>query len=289
MSVSQSEHWLIYRRDQFCFVSALVIFKIIIVIYLFTNLTQNLFIGEVDIDLFLLSFVPIKVYNNVDTQKEIIINDNREKSGVYRWINKENNKSYIGSSINLVSRFFDYFNLKQLINGPEKNTKISRALVKYGYSGFILEVLEYCNKNDTIEREQFYIDLFKPEYNILKKAGSLLGYKHSVEARKKIINAALTRKVSEETRVKMRAAHLGKKRTLSAKALDNLKKRVLDLSKKKSFKVSVTDTSISKTVIYDSVNKAAEAIGCSKTTILSRENCPDKLVKNRYFIEVMRH
>lgn len=29
-----------------------------------------------------------------------------------------------------------------------------------------------------MEREQYYIDLFKPEYNICKIAGSTLGYKH---------------------------------------------------------------------------------------------------------------
>lgn len=35
-----------------------------------------------------------------------------------------------------------------------------------------------------IEREQYYIDLYKPEYNICKIAGSLLGFKHSPETLK---------------------------------------------------------------------------------------------------------
>jgi hypothetical protein len=30
-----------------------------------------------------------------------------------------------------------------------------------------------------ISREQYYIDLLNPEYNILKKAGFVLGFKHS--------------------------------------------------------------------------------------------------------------
>ncbi len=36
-----------------------------------------------------------------------------------------------------------------------------------------------CEINVLIEREQYYLDLLKPEYNILKIAGSMLGFKHS--------------------------------------------------------------------------------------------------------------
>jgi hypothetical protein len=33
------------------------------------------------------------------------------------------------------------------------------------------EILEYCDSSNVIEREQYYIDLLNPEYNILKTAG----------------------------------------------------------------------------------------------------------------------
>lgn len=60
---------------------------------------------------------------------------------------------------------------------------IYKALLKHGYSNFRLEILEYCDQNrvSLIEREQFYLDLLKPEYNILSTAGSNLGYKHTEE------------------------------------------------------------------------------------------------------------
>ena len=54
-----------------------------------------------------------------------------------------------------------------------------RSLLKYGYSNFNLEILEYCEPSDVLLREQQYIDLLKPEYNILKLAGSSLGFKHN--------------------------------------------------------------------------------------------------------------
>jgi group I intron endonuclease len=62
---------------------------------------------------------------------------------------------------------------------------INRALLKYGYAKFSLEILEYCEPSKCIEREQYYIDLFKPKYNILPTAGSSLGFKHSEESKKK--------------------------------------------------------------------------------------------------------
>ena len=42
-----------------------------------------------------------------------------------------------------------------------------------------MEILEYCDKNNVIEREQYYMDLIKPQYNIVEIAGSTLGYKHT--------------------------------------------------------------------------------------------------------------
>jgi group I intron endonuclease len=49
---------------------------------------------------------------------------------------------------------------------------ISKAILKHGYSNFALQVLEYCEPSEAISREQYYLDIIQPEYNILKKAGS---------------------------------------------------------------------------------------------------------------------
>jgi group I intron endonuclease len=56
---------------------------------------------------------------------------------------------------------------------------IYKAILKYGYSYFCLDILEYSEPNILISREQYYIDLLKPKYNILKITGSNLGYKHT--------------------------------------------------------------------------------------------------------------
>jgi hypothetical protein len=83
---------------------------------------------------------------------------------------------------------------------------IYKALLKYGYSGFKLEILEYCNQmEEVLTREQYYLDLLKPEYNILKQAGSSLGFRHTEETRALMsISAKNKPAVSEETKVKLR-------------------------------------------------------------------------------------
>jgi hypothetical protein len=42
-------------------------------------------------------FIPIKSYNNAETDKSLILSENNNKAGVYRWKNQINGNSYIGS------------------------------------------------------------------------------------------------------------------------------------------------------------------------------------------------
>ncbi len=46
-----------------------------------------------------------------------------------------------------------------------------------------LEILEYYKTDILIERERYYINQFKSEYNILKAANSRLGIKHSLDTK----------------------------------------------------------------------------------------------------------
>jgi group I intron endonuclease len=72
-------------------------------------------------------------------------------------VNLDSGKSYIGSAKNLSTRFKQYFNYNH-ISYPKRNLRIYKALLKYGYSGFRLEILEYCYLEILLEREQFYFD-----------------------------------------------------------------------------------------------------------------------------------
>jgi group I intron endonuclease len=94
---------------------------------------------------------------------------------------------------------------------------IYKALVKYGYSSFKLEILENSEPNILIEREQYYLDLLNPEYNILKKAGSSFGFKHAEETKQKIGEASQGLKRTEETKRKMSEAQIGRKHSEDSK------------------------------------------------------------------------
>ena len=44
---------------------------------------------------------------------------------------------------------------------------------------FFLLILEITKKDNLLVRELYYLDSFKPGYNVLAKAGNSLGYKHT--------------------------------------------------------------------------------------------------------------
>jgi len=72
--------------------------------------------------------------------------------------------------------------------------------MKYSHSSFSLTILEYCDKSELNNREQYYLDRLEPDYNILKIAGSLLGYTFTEEAKAKISKALKGINRSEETK-----------------------------------------------------------------------------------------
>jgi group I intron endonuclease len=176
---------------------------------------------------------------------------------------------------------------KELTNGK---SKIYSVILKYGYSNFILEILEYCDLIDVIKREQYYIDLLNPEYNIDLTAGSRLGSKHDEEARAKMKAAHVGRELSvsqKEYLVNMIATNVGRKHGEVAK----IKQSVAALGRKvseetraklvaastKALKIKVIDMETGETTIYASVRRAAEVIGCSHKPIL----CFFNLIKKK--------
>jgi group I intron endonuclease len=173
-------------------------------------------------------------------------------------------------------------------------------LLKYGYSKFKLDVLEYCDPCDVIAREQYYIDLLKPNYNILQVAGSFFGYKHteetlakmkemaqnrSDETKAKLREAALGRTFNhtEETKKKLRDAILGIKRSEETRA----KLRVIQSNRQKhpvaGIKLEVKDTLTGNTLYYDSLRIAAKELNSNHKTI-SNYLKSGKLFQGRYQI-----
>jgi group I intron endonuclease len=141
-----------------------------------------------------------QVYLSPLSEKPHISLENRISSGVYALICRVTNKVYVGSSVHLGLRLLDYTQPAYL--AQQTRRPILKAIVKYGLINFIFIVLETCNSTDTLQREQYWIDLLNPEYNLSPTAGSTLGIT-----------------LSEETKAKIRAAHMGKTHSLETRRL----------------------------------------------------------------------
>jgi group I intron endonuclease len=140
---------------------------------------------------------------------------------------------------------------------------ICRALLKHGYSNFNLEILEYCDCKDLIIREQYNIDLLKPEYNILKKAGSLLGFKH----REETIAKMSISKVGEKNPM---FGRIGEKHPMFGKTGETnpmFGKPRPEGSGSPSQKIEVFDIKNNITTVYDSISAAALALNIKQSRI----------------------
>jgi len=100
-------------------------------------------------------------------------------SGIYEIKNTLTNQRYIGSSVNIHSRW--KLHLYQLKRNKHHSIYLQRVWNKYGEKHFEFNILETCEpiKETLILLEQKYIDGLKPEYNSSITAGSPLGCKRS--------------------------------------------------------------------------------------------------------------
>jgi group I intron endonuclease len=257
--------------------------------------------------------VPVKIYSNADLYKSQILKENKGKSGVYRWVNLANGKSYIGSSVDLAKRLRNYFNISYLEREIKMSSSvINRALLKHGYSNFSLEILEYCDPDTVVSKEQYYFDVLRPEYNILPSAASRYGSKHSPETIAKLkgrtwtltpeqkahqlkylkilyANPEFRTKQIEQSKIynlsQAHQEHL-KKLNSSQEHQEHLK-RIWSLI---SHQVEVLDTLTNETTVYTSISEAARAIGVSHASISAafkrqkEKGVSTILIKKRYKI-----
>jgi excinuclease UvrABC nuclease subunit len=83
--------------------------------------------------------IPVFYYPNTETFKVNILLDNNNKSGIYKWTNNINNKSYVGSVKSLNDRLNIYYSLTTLKKRLETSSSaIYSALLKYNYNNFSL-------------------------------------------------------------------------------------------------------------------------------------------------------
>lgn len=87
-------------------------------------------------------------------------------TGIYKLVNKVNNKTYIGKSKNLKDIWESYNGLLE-----NEKVKLTEEMRKYGSKNFEFYVLEECEESKLEERKIYYINFYKnnAELKLAKK------------------------------------------------------------------------------------------------------------------------
>lgn len=91
-------------------------------------------------------------------------------TGIYKITNQENNKCYIGQSVDVAKRWKDHAKCGLGIDAPQGN-KLYKEMQEIGIWNFSWELLEECPREQLNEKEKFYIELYQSKdygYNTTK-------------------------------------------------------------------------------------------------------------------------
>ncbi len=210
---------------------------------------------------------PLVTYDNFKEDRIFILKAQKDKSGVYCLINKINDHSYVGSSINLASRMKNYLNNTFLKSKQNINMPIVKALLKYGQSNFSLLILEHVEPKFLITRETYFITSVIPYYNVLKQGYSSLGYKHTKETKELLSQLAKNRVHSDITKGLIARALTGDNNPFYNKN-HSIESKIRIIEAKSAYPVYVYNSFKNLLVIFPSVSTLANLIKSNHSTIV---------------------
>jgi len=189
----------------------------------------------------------------------IAIKELKGLSGIYQIENNKNSKSYVGSSINMGKRLIEHINQAKNLVKVKGSSHFYNAINKYDLSNFTVKVLEFSPIDKLIDRENYFINIIKPEYNILKIAGRspMLGRKHSIKTIEKISKSQKGNKFS-----------LGIIRSRETRDLIRSNQNPISLiNLPLAISIKVRNIKTNEIHIFPSITKAAQFLNCSKAAL----------------------
>lgn len=85
--------------------------------------------------------------------------------GVYKITNKINNKCYIGQSIDIERRWKQHIQCIYNINLKEYFNPLYEDMRLCGINNFDFDIIEFCNKEELLLHETYWINYYNAEYN----------------------------------------------------------------------------------------------------------------------------
>lgn len=200
------------------------------------------------------------------------------KSGIYKIENLLNGKFYIGSAKDFLHRKSTH--LYDLRNNKHRNIHLQRSFNKHGEDSFLFQLVEQCNEEILIEREQYYIDSLNPHFNILRLAGSSIGIKRPDQSIR-ILEFNKNRIVSDIT--KQRTSTTLKK--LGHKPTKECTEKSMKVLSKPVLQFDLDDTFIKE---WKSINDACRSLNIASSNLSKVCRGQGKTLKNfkwKYKIE----
>jgi len=162
-------------------------------------------------------------FTNLDQPKELKVAKKALKGlvGVYAIINNITGAIYIGSSIDIRIR------LVQHLVTNNTNDYLQNALKKYRLENFTFSVVEFCDPEVLLQKEQHYLDILfslpdNLRYNFSPIAGApIAGRTHTPETRAQMSDSHTGKTLSEETRAKMSSSQSGANHPMFGKISGN--------------------------------------------------------------------
>lgn len=185
------------------------------------------------------------------------------KGGVYLITNTITRGRYVGSSINVDLRVIQH--KSDLKCQRHSNIILQRSYNKYGIEAFKFERLISCPSEYTIKLEQWFINTFKPEYNIAKVAGANnIGIKMKKEYIIATQETKIKNGVHRRASIRMQGNKYSQGSRRTKEQIDKLQK-----AKKDKYCKSINQLSLTREVLdtFNTAVDAAKAVGCSYKSI----------------------
>jgi group I intron endonuclease len=192
-----------------------------------------------------------------------IINKN---CGIYK-ITSPSGRIYIGQTINIERRWSNYYSSI----GANSQPRLKNSFKKYGVENHQFDIIEYCLEEELNCSERFWQDEFdvtnKDNLNCsLTKCGEKR-YKHSEETRKKISELNRGKKLSDETKEKLRIINAGENSPWFGKNhTDETKRKIGDAQVGFKNHMAKLVLNIETGIFYDTAKEAAESCGMHTAT-----------------------
>lgn len=226
---------------------------------------------------------------NKEEVKESLRAETRKKAGIYGIFNLITGDFYIGSAVS--NKFYSRF-YKHLLRGLG-NKNIAIDLENYRIESFAFVILEYFpeevtkrNNPDLMALETYWIQTYKPTYNILLEAGNSFGYIHSKNVKQKMRDT-----YSDER--KERVSLINKGKTLPDSVRTLMREKALSRSNEVKNKyrlasskpVTLYNEDGSVYMKFEGVRLVAKHFGCDHKTI-NKYIASGELFKKQWYVKL---